>query len=53
MGHSMGLLDRSPEFWAACGAERVDTLLRGLGSTLEWGVHAAALSCWGGERGSH
>lgn len=52
MWHLMGLVQRPQEFWAACGAARVGTLLRGLGSRLELGVHAAAVSCYGGERGS-
>jgi hypothetical protein len=52
MGHWMGLPERPQAFQAACGAARVGTLLRGLGSRLELEVHAAHLSCCGGERGS-
>ena len=44
-GASAGVLGRY-------GAARVGSLMRGLGSRLELGVHAAPLCCCGGERGS-
>ncbi len=48
----VSVLGWPPKARVASDAVRVGMLLHGLGSRLELGVHAAALSCCGGERGS-